>query len=165
MEIIAQAFNSSVDSRAPPLSCTSLLTWSASTTRYREDCKGQVTYEALNGIKYTSCNETTVRGCLSTVFNTIHNTIYSQEIQSWLSLVSLVWAGPRDVHRNKFTLLEMKVFLFYIFAKSSIPLKLNTKNLAMIPEELVAQNLAKKRKESKARKDCHSRDDYTSRRS
>ena len=157
-----------------------------------EDCNDQVTYEAINGMKYLDgvileslrmfpialCTD---RICVKPfelpprvpgakpyvvqrddivwipIYGIQHDPQYypepkkfdpdrfyddSKQMSNSPSFLTF-GLGPRMCLGNKFAMLEMKVFLFHIFAKcdlapcakSCIPLKLNTKSFAILPED------------------------------
>ncbi|CAD1473360.1 unnamed protein product [Heterotrigona itama] len=157
-----------------------------------EDCNGQVTYEAINSMKYLEAVILeslrmfpialfTDRVCVKPfelpprvpgakpyvvqrddcvwipIYGIQHDPQYYPEPKKFNpdrfyddpkqmancpSFLSF-GVGPRMCIGNKFALLQMKVFLFYIFAKcdlapcakSCIPLKLETKSFAIMPED------------------------------
>ena len=156
-----------------------------------EDCNGQVTYEAINGMKYLECVILeslrmypsivgSDRVCVKPfelpprvpgakpyvvqrddivwipIYGIQHDPQYYPEPKKFnpdrfyddpkqmsnaLSFLSF-GLGPRMCIGNRFALLEAKVLLFHVFAKcelspcakSSVPLKLDRKGFAMVPE-------------------------------
>ncbi|KOX71592.1 putative cytochrome P450 9f2 [Melipona quadrifasciata] len=121
-----------------------------------EDCNGEVTYEAINGMKYLEAvifeslqNETV---CIP-IYGIHHDPRYYPEPKIFnpdrfyddpkqLCNSLSFGLGPRMCIGYRFALLETKVLLFHIFAKcdlapcskSSIPLKLNRKGFSMTLE-------------------------------
>ncbi|KAF3430495.1 hypothetical protein E2986_13917 [Frieseomelitta varia] len=109
-----------------------------------EDCKGQVTYEAINGMKYLEAvilesfrmypaaigsDRETVRIAATRAGSKAYSEpkkfnpdrFYDNSKQLSNSLPFLTFGvGPRMCIGNRFALLETKVLLFYIFAKCNL---------------------------------------------
>ncbi|CAD1473277.1 unnamed protein product, partial [Heterotrigona itama] len=120
-----------------------------------EDCNGQVTYEAINSMKYLECVILESLRMYPAIVGSDRVCYYPEpkkfnperfyddpkQMSNSLSFLSF-GLGPRMCIGNRFALLEAKVLLFYVFAKcnfspcakSSVPLKLDSKGFAMIPE-------------------------------